>query len=247
MRVLLTNDDGVESLGLRTLEEALLAENEVWVVAPETEKSGGSHSITLKDSIRVRRLEERRFSCRGTPADCVLISLLGLVPAGIEIVLSGINHGPNLGTDILYSGTAAGARQGALMGTPAVALSIDSYAPPFDFRAAADFAARNLGLFRELWTDDHFLNINFPNVGCREAKPLITFPSRRIYRDELETYKAPNGDMFCFLGGAFPDAHLEEGSDSQVVTAGGISISPVHAHPRNWVSIEDRYREARFR
>jgi 5'-nucleotidase len=78
----------------------------------------------------VRRLEERRFSCRGTPADCVLIALLGLVPAAIEIVLSGINHGPNLGTDILYSGTAAGARQGALMGTAAVALSIDSYAPP---------------------------------------------------------------------------------------------------------------------
>ena len=247
MRILLTNDDGFEALGLVTLARTLGAAHEVWVVAPESEKSGSSNAITLKDSIRVRRLEERRFSCRGTPADCVLISLLGLVPAGIEIVLSGINHGPNLGTDILYSGTAAGARQGALMGTPAVALSIDSYAPPFDFRAAADFAARNLGLFRELWTDDHFLNINFPNVGCREAKPLITFPSRRIYRDELETYKAPNGDMFCFLGGAFPDAHLEEGSDSQVVTAGGISISPVHAHPRNWVSIEDRYREARFR
>jgi 5'-nucleotidase len=247
VRVLLTNDDGVESLGLCTLEQALRAENEVWVVAPETEKSGGSHSITLRDSIRARRLGERRFSCRGTTADCVLISLLGLVPADIEIVLSGINHGPNLGTDILYSGTAAGARQGALMGRPSVALSIHSYTPPFDFRAAADFTARNLDIFSELWTDDHFLNINFPNVGCREAAPVITFPSRRIYRDELQTYTAPNGDLYCFLGGAYPDAHLEEGSDNQVVTAGGISISPVHAHPRNWVSIEDRYREARFR
>lgn len=247
MRVLITNDDGIGSLGLRRLAEALSADNEVWVIAPETEKSGGSHSITLRDSIRVKQVGERRFSCRGTPADCVLVALLGFIPVEIELVLSGINHGPNLGTDILYSGTAAGARQGALMGTPAVALSINSYIPPFDFDGPADFAARNLAIFRELWTDDHFLNINFPNGGCCQASPVITFPSRRIYRDRLETYTAPTGDLFCFLTGEFPEAHVEDGSDCQVVTAGNISISPVHAHPRNWVSSEDSYREARFR
>jgi 5'-nucleotidase len=247
MRVLITNDDGIGSLGLRALEQVLSADNEVWVAAPETEKSGGSHSITLRDSIRVKTAGERRFSCRGTPADCVLVALMGLVPVTIDIVLSGINHGPNLGTDILYSGTAAGARQGALMGTPAVALSINSYAPPFDFAGPAEFVARNLDIFRDLWTDDHFLNINFPNKGCCGAAPVITFPSRRIYKDRLATYSAPTGDLFCFLTGEYPEAHLEEGSDCLVVDQGNISISPVHAHPRNWVSIEDSYREARFR
>jgi len=247
MRILLTNDDGVQSDGIRAASEALSADHEVWVVAPETEKSGGSHSITLKDSIRVRRIDDRRYACRGTTADCVLVSLLGLIPAGIEMVISGINHGPNLGTDILYSGTAAGARQGALMGVPSVALSLGAYSPPFDFHGAADFAARNLEIFRELGTDDHFLNINFPADGCRDARPVITFPSRRIYRDKLHTYTAPNGDLYCFMGGAHPEAHIEEGSDCQAISEGLISISPIHAHPRNWASIEESYRGVKFR
>jgi 5'-nucleotidase len=247
MKILLTNDDGIGSEGIQTLIRVLSPAHEVWVVAPETEKSGGSHSITLRDSIRVRKIGDRRFSCRGTTADCVMVSVLGLVPGGIELVISGINHGPNLGTDILYSGTAAGARQGALMGVPSVALSTDRYVPPFDFINGAEFAARNLEIFCELGTDDHFLNINFPSPGRRDAEPVITFPSRRIYRDELSTYTAPNGDIYCFMGGAPPDAHPEEGSDCMVLSQGRISISPIHAHPRNWASIEENYRGVKFK
>ena len=120
----------------------------MWLVAPESERSGASNAITLKDSIRVREVGERTYSCRGTPADCVLVALLGLVPGPVDLVLSGINHGPNLGTDVLYSGTAGGARQAALMGRPGVALSVGAYAPPFDFQCAADFTVRNLETFR---------------------------------------------------------------------------------------------------
>lgn len=247
MRVLLTNDDGIGSQGILQLEKALADDHEVWVVAPESEKSGGSHSITLKDSIRARCAGERRYSCRGTTADCVIVSLLGLIPRKVDMVISGINHGPNLGTDILFSGTAAGARQGALMGIPSVAVSLGAYSPPFDFTGAADFVARNLETFRGLWTDDHFLNINFPAAGADSASSVITFPSRRIYRDHLSTHRAPNGDIFCFVNGAVPEAHFEEGSDCLVLSQGHISISPIHAHPRNWVSIEERYREVRFR
>ena len=247
MKILLTNDDGIGSEGIRTLIGVLTPLHDVWVVAPETEKSGGSHSITLRDSIRVRKLGERLFSCRGTTADCVMVSVLGLVPDGIDLIISGINHGPNLGTDILYSGTASGARQGALMGIPSVALSTARYVPPFDFLTGAEFAARNVEIFRELGTDDHFLNINFPASGNRDTETAITFPSRRIYRDELSTYTAPNGDIYCFLGGALPDAHPEEGSDCMVLSQGRISISPIHAHPRNWVSIEENYRGVRFK
>jgi 5'-nucleotidase len=247
MRLLLTNDDGIHSDGIKALIQELDGAHEVWVVAPAAEASGGSHSITLHDALKIRRLSDRRFSCRGTPADCVMIALLGLVPADIDLVISGINHGPNLGTDILYSGTAAGARQGALMGVPSVALSVGSYGPPFDFQEAARFAARNLESFQELGTDDHFLNINFPVSGTRGAKTTITFPSRRIYRMELHTYDAPDGDQYCFVGGALPEAHPEEGSDCMVVSQGRISISPIHAHPRNWATIEESYRGVKFR
>jgi 5'-nucleotidase len=247
MRILLTNDDGVTSQGICALASTLASSNEVWVVAPETEKSGGSHSITFRDSIRVRRLGERRFACRGTPADCVIVSVLGIVPKDIDLVISGINHGPNLGTDILYSGTAAGARQGTLMGVPSVALSLGTYVPPFDFSAAADFAARNLEIFRELGTDDHFLNINFP-AACRpDATTVITFPARRIYREKLSTHTAPNGDIYCFMSGEFPEAHSEDGSDCTALEQGRISISPIHAHPRNWASIEESYRGVKFK
>jgi 5'-nucleotidase len=246
MRLLLTNDDGIASDGIQALVSALSGAHEVWVIAPETEKSGGSHSITIHDALRVRKLGERRFSCRGTPADCVMVALLGLMPREMDLVISGINHGPNLGTDILYSGTAAGARQGALMGVPSVALSVGAYSPPFDFASAAEFTSRNLENFRALGTDDHFLNVNFPAVGTREAKTVITFPSRRIYRTELHSYDAPDGDLYCFIGGAFPDSHPEEGSDCMVVAQGGISISPIHAHPRNWATMEESCRGVKF-
>lgn len=246
MRLLLTNDDGIHSDGIQALVTALAGSHEVWVVAPEAEKSGGSHSITLRDALKVRRIAETQFACRGTPADCVMIALLGLVPRGIDLVISGINHGPNLGTDILYSGTAAGARQGALMRVPSVALSVGAYRAPFDFTGAAEFAARNLDNFRTLGTDDHFLNINFPVAGTQEAETVITFPSRRIYRMELHTYDAPDGDMYCFVGGALPEAHPEEGSDCMVVSQGRISISPIHAHPRNWATIEESCRGVKF-
>jgi 5'-nucleotidase len=246
MRILLTNDDGIASDGIQALVKALRPGHEVWVVAPETEKSGGSHSITLRDALRMRSRGERQFSCRGTPADCVIVALLGFVSAEVDLVISGINRGPNLGTDILYSGTAAGARQGALMGVPSVALSVNTFSAPFPWEDAAAFAARNLEAFRDLGTDDHFLNINFPARFGREARAVITFPSRRIYRDVLSTYTTPDGDSYCFVGGELPDAHPEEGSDSMIVAQGGISISPIHAHPRNWASMEERYREVRF-
>jgi 5'-nucleotidase len=133
------------------------------------------------------------------------------------------------------------------MGRPGVALSVGAYAPPFDFACAADFALRNLATFVALADEDHFVNVNFPNTECARATPMITFPSRRIYRDELKTYTAPNHDLFCFIGGPLPDARLEEGSDCDAVGRGFISITPVHVHPAYHDPIEERYREATFR
>lgn len=244
MRILLTNDDGIGSPGLRLLAEALEPEHEVWIVAPEANRSGSSHSVTLGTPSRFRRAGEREYVCWGTPADCVLVAILGLIPAEIELVISGLNLGPNLGTDIVYSGTAAAARQGAFMGKPAVACSLSAFGPPYHLEYPVLFIARNLALLASLWAGDHFLNINFPNID-RPAPPQVTFPTRRIYKDTLVRFEAPNGDLYAFLGGQRPEAAMEEGSDYWAVENGFCSLSPILIHPTNH-EIEDRYRNAHF-
>ena len=214
---------------------------------PEGERAAHPTPLRCGIQLRARCLGEHRYACRGTTADCVIVSLLGLIPPKVDMVISGINHGPNLGTDILFSSTAAGAAPGRSHGR-AVGRGF-----PGRVRACLRFLAaplilssRNLEIFRELWTDDHFLNVNFPSADADHPESTITFPSRRIYKDRLNTYRAPNGDTFCFVYGAVPEAHYEAGSDCQVLSEGKISISPIHAHPRNWVSIEERYRRVRF-
>jgi len=130
MNILITNDDGIESEGLKTLARVLSRDHRIMIVAPDGERSGKSHSISLGEPVRMRRMGENALACGGTPADCVLFSILGAVPEKPDIVVSGINRGPNLGTDIIYSGTAAAARQAALMGYAAVAVSVTSFSPP---------------------------------------------------------------------------------------------------------------------
>jgi 5'-nucleotidase len=244
MRILLTNDDGVASPGLRLLERALAPQHEVWIVAPDSNRSGSSHSITLGTPSRFRRTGEREFTCWGTPADCVVVALMGLVPEPPELVISGINLGPNLGTDILYSGTAAAARQAAFMGRPAVACSLAAYRPPYHLDFATRFLAGNLQLFVKLWAEDHFLNINFPN-DQKPGPAEVTFPARRVYKDTLVRFEAPNGDLYCFLGGQLPEAREEPGTDYRAIQQGAISLSPILIHPANH-EIEERYRQAAY-
>jgi 5'-nucleotidase len=233
MRILLTNDDGIYSPGLRALWEALGDEHEIWTVAPDRERSANSHCITIKDPVRFHEVGERRFACGGTPADCVLFSCLGAIPAKPDLVLSGINLGPNLGTDIIYSGTAAAARQAALMKIPAMALSQASFKPPFFFDRGAAWLKANIDALMQLWHPDHFININVPNSldGVLEAR--ITHPSRRFYEDHLTHFESPGGDKFYFLNGNMIEQDQEDGSDAEAVEAGFVSVSPVYLHPIN--------------
>ena len=244
MKILLTNDDGIESPGLRVLQRALEREHEVWVVAPDSNRSGSSHSITLGNPAKFMRRGEREYASAGTPADCVLHACLGLVPAEIDMVVAGINLGPNLGTDIVYSGTAAAARQGAFLRKPAVACSLSAYKPPYHLEFAVDFMSRNLHTIRKLWSEDHFLNINFPNQQ-KAAEPLVTVPIRRIYEDELVRFTSPQGDLYSFIGGQIPGGAMEEGSDFEAVEKGYTSFSPIMIHPVNH-EVEERYRVATF-
>jgi 5'-nucleotidase len=244
VKVLLTNDDGIDSPGLRLLQEHLIRRHEVWVVAPESNRSGSSHSITLGTPTRFRKIAEREYACGGTPADCVLVACLGLLPVKPDFVVAGVNLGPNLGTDIVYSGTAAAARQGAFMGLPSVACSLDAYEPPFNLDFPVEFMTRNLETFGLLLSESHFLNINFPNKGS-SAATAVTHPARRIYKDELVRFTAPQGDLYCFIGGAKPESVREEGSDYWALERGCISLSPIVIHPANH-EVEERYRRTKY-
>jgi 5'-nucleotidase len=231
VRILLTNDDGIEAQGIAALVAALSPHHEVWVVAPDSNRSGTSHSVCLHEASRLRRKGERRFSGSGSPADCVLVALLGVVPGPVDAVISGVNHGPNLGTDIVYSGTAAAAREAALHGVPGIALSLCRYEPPFDFEAAAAWVLVNLESLRSLWRPGCFANVNFP-ADCRGYRgTVMTVPCVRTYRDQLSMFQGPRGDQYCFLAGELPLAVAEEGSDHDAVSRGCVSISLVDTQP----------------
>ena len=238
MILLLTNDDGIEAKGLNVLRRLAERKHEVWVVAPDRERSGTSHAVTLKGEVGLRRLEERIYSSTGTPADCVLYALLGALPIQPDIVLSGINHGPNIGTDIIYSGTAAAARQAALMGIPGVAISLADYGPELDFQAAASFTIDNLENFSKNWDPGHFVNINVPPV-CREcAEAAVTRPAIRIYGDEVVGVRRTDEECFFSLRGLENHAHEDRGTDWEAVEDGLISVSPVNLHPLNQIGKE---------
>lgn len=246
MKILLTNDDGFESPGLQLLKKALERKYDIWVIAPDGNRSGTSHSITMNGPTKLTQKGEQEYICSGSPVDCVILGLHGVIQTNIDLVISGINLGPNLGTDIVYSGTAAAARQAALMNKPAMALSIDTYVPPFHFDFPISFISENLELIHSLWSGNHFLNINFPNNQSAEFKPRITFPTKRVYRDEIVRFEAPDGALYCFLGGEVPVSDMEPGSDYQVIKMGNISLSPILIHPVNH-RIEERYSRVRFK
>lgn len=246
MRILLTNDDGIESAGIEALRTALSRDHEVWILAPDGERSAMSHYITVRDPIRCRQLGERVYSASGSPADCVIIGMLGALPETPDLVVSGINIGPNLGTDIIYSGTVAAARQAAFMGVPGIAVSLNSYTPPFHLDSLAEFVRTNLELFRGLWNPRHLININGPNVDSATLEVEITRPSWRIYHDQLEEFMSPRGEMYYFLTGHPVESAVEPGSDWTAVAEGRISVSPIYLNPVDHHE-DEAYRNALFR
>ena len=245
MNILLTNDDGIHSTGLEALMKVLEKDYTVWVLAPDNERSASSHSITINNPMRLSKIAERSWACGGTPADCIILAMLGAIPVKPDLVISGINRGPNLGTDIIYSGTVAAARQAAFMGCPAIAISLNTYTEPFYFEPAAGFLAQNLKSFLDLWHPDHFVNINAPNDPGAVKGVKITHPSRRIYHDSVSKFDAPDGNDYYILYGSQIDAEVEEGSDWDAVSHGYLSVSPVFLHPINHAE-DMAYRQMKF-
>ena len=232
MRILVTNDDGIASEGLRALAASLSLRHDVWVMAPDIERSGASHGLTLGSPCRIRRLDERSFSCSGTPSDCVALAMLGALGPRPEAVVSGINRGPNLGTDIVYSGTCAAAREAVLSGIPGIAVSCASWDGRFRFGAAASFLLKRLEFLVAVCPDGAFLNVNAPSNDDEGLRARWCPPCTRVYGNGLESFTAPDGSTYCFITGGGTGVSGGAPNDHSTVTEGLVAVSPIVVHPQ---------------
>lgn len=242
--VLLTNDDGILSPGLKALHNAFSEHHDVWVVAPDGERSGFSNSITISEPIRCTEVEDQWYAISGTPADCVILATLGAIPKSPDVVVSGINIGPNLGSDIVYSGTCAGARQSAYKDIPGIAVSINSFHQPFFFEPVAQFLLEQLDELLRLWNADHFINVNAPNLAEFHGIEITT-PAQRRYEDRLLPFEPPRGGRYYFVDGRPELTKLEPGTDWHAVEHGALSVSPIMLNPVNH-EVERHYRSSVF-
>lgn len=230
MRILLSNDDGIHARGLIALREALAPLCELWVVAPASQQSASSHSLTLHTILRRHRLEARVYAVDGTPADSVLMAINGLMAASPpDLVISGINHGPNMGEDVHYSGTVAAAIEAAILGVPAVAVSVAAFREQV-FTGATDFLCRLVAEHPgHLTAPGTLLNINVPNLPTEEIRGVsVTRLGSRYYGDVILRKEDPRGREYFWIGGEEPTWREGEDSDFHAVhSRREISVTPL--------------------
>lgn len=232
MRILISNDDGINATGLERLERvAETLSDDVWVVAPETDQSGASHSLTLSTPVRLRRLSERRYAVAGTPTDSVLLAVLKVFDGKRpDLVLSGINRGGNLGEDVTYSGTVAAAMEATLLGIPAIALSQDTADRARTKWATAEHHAP--AVIRRLldvgWPPNVMMNVNFPDVPEESVAGVrITVQGRRKPGSTLDERVDPRGRPYFWINSARTDEPTVQGSDLMAIADGAISVTPL--------------------
>ncbi len=242
MKILLTNDDGIYAEGIRSLYKELSKEHEIYVVAPDHEQSATGHAITMHRPLRAEKIthlykgSKGAWSVNGTPADCVKLAVEALLLDDLpELVISGINRGFNLGTDVLYSGTVSAAIEGAILGLPAVAVSIASVPDSPDFDMAATFISDLLKSIQEHTMDsDTVLNVNLPNISAADIKGVcITSLGIRFYQNSFEKRVDPRGKTYYWLAGKLVEKENQKNSDIVAVEKGFISITPLEFNLTN--------------
>jgi 5'-nucleotidase len=241
MKVLLTNDDGIQATGLNELRRALLDVPgiDLAVIAPNSNRSATARSITTRRPLEVERIEFEDgsvgYATDGTPVDCVRLAALGLVGDTPELIVSGINHGSNLGDDITYSGTVAAALEGVVLGVPGIAVSQQSQAREMDFRLGDDFDFGDAAAFAARLVEEiesvplpkgTLLNVNCPAGGASGARACRL--GRRIYRDTLERLGEQDGRIHYRIYGDDPSYHSEPGTDFAAIADGLIAVTPLH-------------------
>ncbi len=236
--IVLTNDDGFSSEGIGSLFRELRGLARVVIVAPDREQSATSLSLTLHRPLRVKKIKRSVFAVDGTPADCVYLALERILPRRPDLLISGLNHGPNLGRqDIAYSGTVAAAIQGTFLDIPSLAVSVlPDDQGRFSFAAAASFVRRLSGILLSAGLPERLLlNINIPpepREGCR-----ITQLGQRRYNPEIIEKKDPRGNSYFWIGAGNPKSSGSRNSDVAAVRQGYISLTPLHVDLTDYVAI----------
>ena len=234
MHFLLTNDDGILAHGLDCLARAVEPLGQYTIVAPDREQSATSHSLTLHHPLRPIRRGERRFQVDGTPTDCVMLAVEALVEQRPDFVLSGINHGQNMGEDVLYSGTVAAAMEGLALGIPSIAISFAGG----DLRADLTHLSQQVEVLTPVlrhltslpnFPADTLLNVNLPPVAAGEIKGIrLTRLGRRVYSNSLQPMRDPWGREIYWIGGGEISWEGPEDSDFRAIAEGYVSITPLH-------------------
>lgn len=236
LRILVSNDDGVQAPGLLTLKIALEAAGHlVTVCAPNRPRSASGHAITLHKPLRIDTVTladgSKAYATSGTPADCVVLGLDEVVKGQVDLVISGINHGPNLGWDVTYSGTVSAAMEGVISGFPAIAVSVASYEETMHYEPVAEFVAKHLAprVAAHGLPPVTLLNVNAPNVPAEEVKGVrLTTQGHRQYVDRIEKRVDPIGRPYFWLGGKIHDKETGPGTDTRATGEGYISVTPIH-------------------
>ena len=248
MKLLVTNDDGLNAPGLNKLVETLAEMAEIYVVAPDRERSGTGHGITVFEPIMIKRVDgieaaQSAWVVYGTPVDCVKLGISALLPAPPDLVVSGINKGANLGWDVLYSGTVSAAMEGVIMGVPSIAVSLCLEDNLEDYGFAARFTR---AVCRQLEKDgfdkDTIININVPGIPRPGIKGMrVTRLGRRQYENVFEERKDPRGNTYFWMGGDVVEEDQEPDSDVTAVNEGFVSLTPIHFDLTNYNLVE-KYR-----
>ena len=232
--ILLTNDDGISADGIQTLISIFSTFAEVWVVAPDRERSAVSHCISLHSPVRITEVRNRQFAVDGTPADCVYVAMHHLLSKKPDLIISGINHGANLGTDTLYSGTVAAAMEGALCGITSLAVSL---ALPenhlkrkcLNFNYAAKYVSK---LAKEILVNPVpqgvFLNVNVPDILGEPKGVKLCRLGRANWESSVFEKEDPRGRKYYWIGGERGNSDLIEGTDLHALAMGWITLTPVH-------------------
>jgi len=239
MHIMVTNDDGINAPGILALAAAMRELGEVTVVAPDRERSAAGHSLTLHSPLRIFELREGFYAVDGTPTDCVNMGIHNMLPFRPELIVSGVNHGANLGGDITYSGTVAAAMEATLMGIPAIAVSLATYDRNGHFDAAAQVAVR---VARQVIANglpaDTLLNVNVPDCPLEQMNPLlVTRQGKRSFVGKVIDKTDPRGRKYYWIGCDEPDFNDYEGTDIHAINRKHISVTPLHLDLTNYESM----------
>jgi 5'-nucleotidase len=240
MKILVTNDDGINAAGITVLADFLKKIGRVAIVAPDRERSAVGHALTLHHPLRAAELGPDIFAVDGTPTDCVNLGIHNLISFKPDIVISGINRGANLGDDVTYSGTVSAAMEATLMGIPAFAVSLAANGAGKHYESAAGFACRlAMQVISNGLPEDTFLSVNVPDLRADDLKqPLITSQGRRRYDGVIVDKVDPRGRKYYWIGSGEQSFLDLEGSDYHAVSRGHISITPLHIDLTNYSSVD---------